>query len=286
MAVCSANEIYQVLNGDRCIAIHPFHEENLNASSYDVTLGRYFYRMKQLTPTITTLHGQWEGYHKATTVSELGIASPSGTGTEVGFLIGPGETVLAHTQEFFGATTPYATILTGYKGLTLNLVKVSSLWGDTNYVDRWPLVVTNVSNHNIPLICDSKIATVCFLRTTATNGGSIADLNQIVKSWKPSNILPSPATAVTAVPVEPAQPAPARKQYQQQIDEQHQQHQQRVATARTGTRGGKSLKLPEPHRDTKGNPVLPTALQSVETKPSSSAQNIPEEQLQYDAFKV
>lgn len=298
---------------------------HLQSSSYDVTLGFYYYRAMApelqpnpstesavranvqsafYNPYSTTEEGgaakNWGSYQKAGPVKDLvasGLVLDGGCGLDPdkdrGLILRPGETVIANTQEFFGALFPYAAHLSGHRDLLLNGITVSSIgWGNSGYVDRWPLLVTNAGRHNVLLVCGKKIATVAFFCGTSSQdifgSGPAAtdfDMDEVGSDWRPSKLLPTTGTAA-APPTTPrkragrAGPAPPdqrKAEVQQEIEVQ--QRQRKVQPPK------KSLKLPEPERDAEGNPVLPAGLHSIDTKEDRGVYVAPEV-LVYDPLKI
>jgi deoxycytidine triphosphate deaminase len=92
--------------------IGPFNKENLNSSSYDVRLGKYFYRQDGMEHAETlnpfwknSVNKMYKDLEQAVGVSEVKSKvnpfynlSPK----DKIILINPNETILAHTIEFIG----------------------------------------------------------------------------------------------------------------------------------------------------------------------------------------
>lgn len=286
-------------------------DKNLRASSYDVTLGFYYYRggggggaeerRATYNPYRTDDGGSknWDAeFQRAASVRDFvpsGLVLDEACGlnpeTDRGILLGCGETIVAHTQEFFGALFPNATLVSGHGDMLSNAISVApgGMWGDSGYVDRWPLLVTNLGRRDVLLVCGKKIATVTFSRgpsseLTEGNAPVDFDMDEVVRSWKPTKLLPTtgrqPApTAATATKRAVVAPPDQRKaEVQQEIEVQ-----QRQRTINSPKR--KSLKLPEPERDEEGDPVLPTGLKSIDTKHDRGAYITPEV-LEYDPLKI
>ena len=307
MGVLSEQEItHAVQNGK--IMINPFKPENLNSSSYNVTLGRYFYRMfspdsKQFYNPFSksTILEKWNGFHRTCPVKEFvkfGMTNVTEDNInfekDEGILLNPGESILTHTQEFIGALSPYTVLLTPHKDLMFNFINVASAWGDMNHVDKWVLRVTNLSSYYIPLIRGQVVATAVFLKNEDIGLGitdANFDIEELKKSWTPSKLLPTtylktkPKSQRQEINTEQQQPPPIQQQLpppiQQQIQQQQQRHQQRV-----GTGNRKKITIPEPARDKEGNPILPTALQSVNTKKKSEGEDYIAPKVMYDPYTV
>lgn len=333
----SEREMSQAIQNNQII-ISPIKPENLNSSSYDVTLGFYFYRMSPPpTPLNTTskeelqklfynpysyghIADKWGEFNKAGPIKEFekfGMTFSQGDNVnqeqDVGIILRPHESIISHTHEFIGCLAPYCCILTSHPNLSLNFINVSagSKWGNANYVDRWALHITNLSDYYVPLICGKKIATVSFFRMGDDALLQAVDFNidEVKKLWRPTQLRPSTymlkreptrnqvpkkfiggievPSNIPAVQTTPQQQEKTFRQqniqYQQQINQQQRQHQQRMQ-AQSGKGGKRTLKLPEPARDKEGKPVLPPALQSITTKQTGNY--IPPDILEYRPFNV
>ena len=198
------------------VVIEPFNRQNLATSSYDVTLGEHFFR-EQPTKYNHSLYNIWSKSHmehvwglehpeRATPAKEAfkkynfkwdGI-SPN----DKVILLRPGETILAHTQEFIGGRDHITTMMKARSSMGRNFIEVCKCagWGDVGYINRWTMEITNNSkNYLIPLIAGRRIAQIIFFET-----GEILDSNyaktgkyqsgdslaKLKKTWKPHMMLP------------------------------------------------------------------------------------------------
>ncbi len=198
------------------IVIEPFMRENLATSSYDVTLGEWFYR-EQAPKYNHSLYNIWSEEHtrhvwgadkveRAVTAKEAfkkykfewdGI-SP----TDKVILLRPGETILAHTNEFIGGRDTVTTMMKARSSMGRNFIEVCKCagWGDVGYVNRWTMEITNNSkNYIIPLVVGRRIAQIIFFETGSilakdyTAAGKYqtsTDMKLLKKTWKPESMLP------------------------------------------------------------------------------------------------
>lgn len=214
MALSDRKILEEIKKGD--IIITPFKKENLATSSYDVTLGDYYYREQK--PNYFLNHYNiynkkhmdyvWgKTIYKAKTAKEVfkGFSSFEWEGISPDdkvILIEPGETILAHTNEFIGGKNHITTMMKARSSLGRSFIEVCKCagWGDVGYVNRWTMEITNNSRHYaIPLVVGRRIAQIIFFETGpildkdyATTGKyqTSDDLKILKKSWKPDSMLP------------------------------------------------------------------------------------------------
>lgn len=198
------------------IVISPFSEEQLATSSYDVTLGEWFYR-EQPPKYNHSLYNIWDQAHVEHVwgAGEVERAVPA----KVAFakynfewngihpddkviVLRPGETILAHTNEFIGGKDHITTMMKARSSMGRNFIEVCKCagWGDVGYVNRWTMEITNNSkNYIIPLVVGRRIAQIIFFETGsilakdyATSGkyATTTDIKQLKKDWKPEMMLP------------------------------------------------------------------------------------------------
>ena len=201
------------------IIISPFKRENLATSSYDVTLGDYYYREQRperYSPDIFNIYSEKDMNHvwsakdfkKAKKASEVfkkykfdfvGINPDDKV-----ILLKPGETILAHTNEFIGGKNHITTMMKARSSMGRSFIEVCKCagWGDVGYVNRWTMEITNNSrNYSIPLIVGRRIAQIVFFETgeiesvdysqiTNSKYQSGGELKDLQKKWKPEDMLP------------------------------------------------------------------------------------------------
>ncbi len=214
MALSDRRILEEMKKGD--IVISPFEPANLATSSYDVTLGEWFFR-EQPTKYNHSLYNIWSQEHmehvwgadkveRAVTAKEAfkkynfdfdGIRPDDKV-----IVLRPGETILAHTNEFIGGKDHITTMMKARSSMGRNFIEVCKCagWGDVGYVNRWTMEITNNSkNYIIPLVVGRRIAQIIFFETGPilerdyTKAGKYAsstNVSELKKAWKPSMMLP------------------------------------------------------------------------------------------------
>jgi dCTP deaminase len=213
MALSDKKILEEIKKGS--IVVSPFKEENLSTSSYDVTLGEWFFR--ELTPTyhrkIYNVYDKkhtdavWgtkpfraEQAHKV--LKNFAFEFKGVKKDDKVILLEPGETILAHTNEFVGGRDHITTMMKARSTLGRNFIEVCKCagWGDVGYINRWTMEVTNNSrNYIIPLVVGRRIAQIIFFETGTIIGSDYSktgkyqittSLSQLRKAWKPEMMLP------------------------------------------------------------------------------------------------
>ncbi len=213
MALSDAKILEAMREGS--IIIEPFIRQNLATSSYDVTLGEYYFterhpahfenvfniydkehvdrvwgteprRAKKAREVFAAYAGSWKGIHPEEQV----------------ILMAPGETILAHTNEFIGGRGHVTTMMKARSSLGRSFISVCKCagWGDVGYINRWTMEIQNTSNrYYIPLVVGRRVAQIVFFDTGQIEAGDYAEngkyqplgsLAQLKKHWKPDMMLP------------------------------------------------------------------------------------------------
>ncbi len=214
MALSDKKILEEMKKGD--IIIHPFKRENLSTSSYDVTLGEFYYRETNPDRYQSKIYDIWNKKHidqvwsgkihrakKAKDVfKNLAFEYDNIRPDDQIILLEPGETILAHTNEFIGGIDHITTMMKARSSLGRSFIEVCKCagWGDVGYTNRWTMEITNNSRHYaIPLVVGRRIAQIIFFETGPIAGGDYTatgkyntskNLTELKKNWKPEMMLP------------------------------------------------------------------------------------------------
>ena len=194
------------------IVIDPFDKKNLSTSSFDVTLGEFYFRENKTKKETynpcdrENVEELWGSPQRAQHMKDIvGFESLKGVREDEKIIvIDPGETILAHTEEYIGARNKITTMMKARSSAGRNFIEVCKCagWGDVGYVNRWTMEITNNSRfHKIPLIVGRRIAQIIFFETGETLESdndysqkgkyqSTDNLDEIKKSWKPEDMIP------------------------------------------------------------------------------------------------
>ncbi len=201
------------------ILIDPFQLENLGTGSYDVTLGRYFYRENRdasglsfynpySQSDVARVWGGQDDFLEATRAKiwrkkNRNFPLENVMDEDLLIVLDPGETILAHTNEFIGGCdNTIDTMMKARSSLGRNFIEVCKCagLGDIGYCNRWTMEITNNSTkYQIPLVVGRRIAQILFFKTEGTlntlytdNGKyqQTTDLPKMMKEWHPSMMLP------------------------------------------------------------------------------------------------
>lgn len=212
----SQNQILEHMRNGKII-IDPFNERNLKTTSYDVTLGGWFWREKapRGRHTIHNLYDEestksvWSGPFQAEVAGNLRkewqIELKNIPDSAQIILLEPGETVLAHTQEFIGGKDICVAKMYARSSMGRNFVEVckDAGWGDVGYFNRWTMEVTNNSQHYaVPLVVGRRIAQMVFYQVAPLSkkeidyvgeGGKYQtsqDVEVLKREWNPQMMIP------------------------------------------------------------------------------------------------
>jgi dCTP deaminase len=203
------------------IIIEPFREKNIANTSYDVRLGKYYFRPTQLDHAETlnpfyekSVQKIYPELREAVPVKKVRSLDNPYHGLDdddLLILIGSGETILGHTIEFIGgkngipgSCSPVTTEMRARSSLGRIGIAVCKCagWGDVGYVNRWTMEITNFSPAVIPLVVGMRIAQIIFHEVSSPivetdlyhnltgKYQSAADIEELKKNWQPDQMLP------------------------------------------------------------------------------------------------
>lgn len=198
------------------IIIDPFNLKNLNTSSYDVTLGEYYFREQHHKEDyISSIYNIYSKEHVKRVWGDPLQAKPYSYYKNQGIIlenisendkiifINPGERILGHTQEFIGGVSTVTTMMKARSSTGRNFISVCLCagMGDIGYYNRWTMEITNNStNYTIPLVIGRRYAQIIFMDTegavncnTYNDNGKYQtenDLEELKQNWSPYDMLP------------------------------------------------------------------------------------------------
>lgn len=205
------------------VIIHPFDPRQLKTCSYDVRLGRHFYRRKRSNEFGVVFNPydseevkkHFDGPYEAVpahTVRGYGGAEWNGIEpNDLIILFDPNELILGHTEEFIGGTLDPQT----GRCFTAEMKARSSIgrigfevcrcagWGDVGYVNRWTMEIKNDDPQCAFLVAGTRVAQMKFYEVDSVDPGNLygadigrdhyqggVDLEMIQSSWRPEMLLP------------------------------------------------------------------------------------------------
>jgi dCTP deaminase len=191
------------------IVITPYRKSHLKTSSYDVSLGEWFYRQQRHDlpyyipwneSHVRQIWGEPQQAQKAETI--LGTKLPLGikAGDRV-IVLHPRELILAHTIEFIGGKNGITTMMKARSSMGRNGISVCKCagWGDVGYINRWTMEIENSLSYPVVLPVGARVAQITFfpvgetLQETYDKDGKYQTeekLEKLVKTWKPEAMLP------------------------------------------------------------------------------------------------
>jgi dCTP deaminase len=198
------------------VVIEPYHDTNLSNCSYDVTLGDHYYRHVPNPIEPIHVYVPWNPDHvrrywgTSQTAIMVDARSEKMLGLEIGtkyILIYPGETILAHTNEFIGGKGKITTMMKARSSMGRSGVSIckDAGWGDIGYINRWTLEITNFAQVPVALLVGERIGQIIFFYTgkpiSAYTGSyqTSSDLITLMSSWSPDQMLPRPKRDNVAV---------------------------------------------------------------------------------------
>jgi dCTP deaminase len=200
-----------IKSGD--IVIDPFVPENLGSAQYDVTIGEHIYREVDHSSALynpfdeSQVRRKWS-LDRAITheawITESGAPLAGIKPDDKLIIVGPGETILAHTQEFIGGACSFiTTMMKARSSMGRNFFEVCKCagMGDVGYFNRWTMEITNNSRyHQIPIVVGRRVAQLLFFEVESVAARDAYDitgkyqstksLSQLKMTWTPEAMLP------------------------------------------------------------------------------------------------
>lgn len=221
---------HSVLNGERIkagmeegyILIDPYDPKRVKTSSYDISMGEYFWTANVNHPGSKVFNpynpdhtkNLWKGPFRALTGRQHLTEGPFSeylyeedfTGLELDdpvVILRPGETILAHTQEFIGGVDRVTTMMKARSSMGRIFLSVckDAGWGDVGYFNRWTMEIqNNLEDYWTLVAVGQPIAQMVFFRVNPISMGhyyqggnyqTSGDLEVLKKTWRPENMLPN-----------------------------------------------------------------------------------------------
>jgi len=196
------------------IFIHPFNPQNLQTTSYDVRLGRNCFQEQPFRTSSRRIFNPfnpadikryWGEPQRAiwaeNWMKENGPLENIKPEDQI-IILGPGETILAHTEEFIGGRNCVTTEMRARSSMGRIGITVCKCagWGDVGFCSRWTMEMSNhLKDTPVVLVAGMRVAQIAFYQvdplaeTYATRGGQYQntdDTEKMMKSWTPYSMLP------------------------------------------------------------------------------------------------
>lgn len=198
------------------IFIKPFNPQNLKTTSYDARLGENFFQEQPFRVSDRRVFNPfdpedieryWGKPQKAITAKEwmkkngrLKNVKPE----DKIIILGPGETILAHTEEFVGGRKCVSTEMRARSSMGRIGITVCKCagWGDIGFCNRWTMEMSNhLKDAPVVLVVGMRVAQMIFYQVdalplkesyTATGGQyqSTDDIEKMIQEWSPYSMLP------------------------------------------------------------------------------------------------
>lgn len=212
MALSDRLILQNIETGD--IIIHRFNRRDLGTSSYDVRLGNYYFRENQKNNGIRDhIYNIYDQEHVKTVWGAPQIAVLAGDALlpqdmvnidpyDRVIIVGPGESILCHTQEFIGGRHHITTMMKARSSMGRNFIEAVRCagMGDVGYINRWTLEINNNSRfYSIPLVVGRRVGQIVFFETGPVlekeysydgKYQNSASLEELIEAWRPENMLP------------------------------------------------------------------------------------------------
>lgn len=202
------------------IFISPFDIEGikfnrqLQTTSYDVRLGENFFEEQPFRVSQRRIFNPFDPEHikrywgepKKAVVAHVWMAENGPLKNiclnDKLIVLGPGETILTHTQEFIGGRNCVTTEMRARSSMGRIGITVCKCagWGDLGFCNRWTMEMTNhLKDTSVVLVAGMRVAQIAFyqvdpLATTYSKTGgqyqATDDTEAMMRSWVPTMMLP------------------------------------------------------------------------------------------------
>ena len=199
---------------DGNIFISPFNLKNLQTTSYDVRLGANFFQEQPFRISSRRIFNPfdpedikryWGSPQEAMKVSDW----INGNGPLKNIrpddriiVLGAGETILSHTEEFIGGRNCVTTEMRARSSMGRIGITVCKCagWGDLGFCNRWTMEMSNhLKDTPVVLVVGMRVAQIAFYQVDplgdsyATTGGQYQNTDnteEMMQKWSPSLMLP------------------------------------------------------------------------------------------------
>lgn len=196
------------------IFINPFNPKNLKTTSYDARLGKNFFQEQSFGTSSRRIFNPfnpldikryWGKPQKAIKVKEW--IKENGPLINIKdedqiIILGPGETILAHTEEFIGGRNCVSTEMRARSSMGRIGITVCKCagWGDLGFCNRWTMEMSNhLKDTPVVLVTGMRVAQIAFYQvdplpeTYSKTGGQYQttdDTEKMIREWSPYSMLP------------------------------------------------------------------------------------------------
>ncbi|MFA5878303.1 MAG: hypothetical protein WC845_02980 [Candidatus Staskawiczbacteria bacterium] len=196
------------------IFIHPFNPRNLQTTSYDVRLGESFFQEQLFGTSLrrpfnpfcpADIERYWGKPQVAVKASDWVVANGPLENIKPEdriIILGPSETILAHTDEFIGGRNCVTTEMRARSSMGRIGITVCKCagWGDLGFCNRWTMEMTNhLRDTSVVLVVGMRVAQIAFYQVDpvacsyADAGGQYQptdDTDKMMSGWSPYSMLP------------------------------------------------------------------------------------------------
>lgn len=196
------------------IVIDPFDERSLKTVSYDVRLGRHYFREQPRHGTIgifnpfdkAHVRQYWGESMEAVRVGDWaeknGLTLKNLKPDDEIITVHAGETILSHTEEFIGGRACVTSEMRARSSLGRVGISVCKCagWGDVGFVNRWTMEITNhLPSAAVVLVVGMRISQIVFYQVDPVKSSyareagkyQVADeIEELKRSWSPEAMLP------------------------------------------------------------------------------------------------